>query len=120
VRPNKPREPEEKYKYIVLTLAVPSAADAVATLLLVAGVLQLADALCGPKPALAGLRPESKNKLRKRREEVDEEIREESEREAREAEKLAKEDALAAKRSAEKERVGTLSAAEQQKVRFFC
>lgn len=115
-RPSGPLKPELKRKYLSLTLAVPPPQDSGATRSLVAGILQLADALAGPKSALTNLRPETKTKLRKRRDELDSELRAEAEREAKEAEKEAKDNALAAKRQAEKDRIANLPATEQQKI----
>jgi ABC-type sugar transport system ATPase subunit len=59
------------------------------------------------------LRPETKSKIKKTRENFAKSLKDESEREAREEAAEAK---LAAKRRAEEERVARLSAAEQQKV----
>jgi hypothetical protein len=119
VRPNAPLKPEQKRKSIILTLAIPPPSDATSTRALVAGVFQFVDAVSGPKASiLTGLRPESKNKLRKRREEIDADLRADFERETKEAEKEAKENALTAKRQAEKDRIASLPAAEQQKVRI--
>jgi ATPase subunit of ABC transporter with duplicated ATPase domains len=59
------------------------------------------------------LRPETKTKIKKTRENFAKTLKDEAEREAREEAADAK---LAAKRRAEEERVARLSAAEQQKV----
>jgi hypothetical protein len=59
------------------------------------------------------LRPETKSKIKKTRENIAKSLKDESEREAREEAAEAK---LVAKRRAEEERVARLSAAEQQKV----
>jgi ATPase subunit of ABC transporter with duplicated ATPase domains len=59
------------------------------------------------------LRPETKSKIKKTRENFAKTLKEEAEREAREGAADAK---LAAKRRAEEERIAKLSAAEQQKV----
>ncbi|KAK0206569.1 hypothetical protein DFS33DRAFT_1255699 [Desarmillaria ectypa] len=61
------------------------------------------------------LRPETKNKLRKAREELEKTLREEAEREEKEKEEEVNEDKRAEKRRKEEERISKLSAAEQQK-----
>lgn len=59
------------------------------------------------------LRPETKSKIKKARENFAKTLKDETEREAREEAADAK---LAAKRRAEEDRIAKLSAAEQQKV----
>jgi len=59
------------------------------------------------------LRPETRSKMKKVREDVDKEIREEAVKEKKEE---VAEDKKAARRKAELERVSRLSAAEQKKV----
>ena len=59
------------------------------------------------------LRPETKTKLKKTRDDFSKTVKDEAGREAREEAADAK---LAAKRRAEEERIASLSAAEQQKV----
>lgn len=59
------------------------------------------------------LRPETKVKLKARREEVDEQLRKEAMKERNEEQEDSK---RAAKRKAEEEKVSRLSAAEQKKV----
>ena len=78
---------------------------------LVSAVFDLIDAL-----EKVNLRPETKSKLKKTREEFSKTVKDEAEREAREEAADAK---LAAKRRAEEERVASLSAAEQQKVNLL-
>jgi hypothetical protein len=112
-------------KYVVLSLAVPPVSATAPVIQFIQGIFQFVDALAGAgghKPLLAGLRPETRTKLRKRRDELDAELRADAEREAKEAEQEAREDAKAAKRKAEQERIAGLSAAEQQKVctSLFC
>ena len=75
---------------------------------LVAAVFDLIDVL-----ERVNLRPETKSKLRKTREDFSKTVKDETEREAREEAADAK---LTAKRRAEEERIASLSAAEQQKV----
>jgi hypothetical protein len=120
-RPSAPPAADARKKYVVLSIAVPSStSDTASSIELVKGIFQLIDALAGAgsfkQPLLAGLRPETKTKLRKRRDELDANLRADAEREAKEAEQEARDNALAAKRKAEKERIAGLSAAEQQKV----
>lgn len=67
------------------------------------------------KPLL-NLRPETKSKLKKRREELETDFKAESEKEAKEAAKEAQDAKEAAKRRAEQERIANLPAAEQAKV----
>jgi ABC-type sugar transport system ATPase subunit len=59
------------------------------------------------------IRPETKTKIRRTRENFAKTLKDEAEREAREEAAEAK---LATKRRAEEERIASLSAAEQQKV----
>jgi hypothetical protein len=121
-RPPAPIKPESRKKYVVLSLAVPPASAAASTVPFVQGVFHFVDALAGVgghKLLLAGLRPETRSKLRKRRDELNAELRADALRETKEAEQEAREDAIAAKRKAEKDRIAGLSAAEQQKVYFI-
>ncbi|KAI0375655.1 DUF1682-domain-containing protein [Pilatotrama ljubarskyi] len=118
-RPSHVLSPAERSKRLILTLALPPPSDASATLPLVAAVFQLVDVIAGEGklPGVRGglnaaLRPETKTKLRKTREEVDRQIREEAEREKREE---AEEQKAAARKKAQEERVSKLSAAEQKK-----
>ena len=91
-----------------MRLAVPPEAHAADTLPLVAGVFQLIDHL-----SKIQLRPETKTKLKKIREEVNKKIKDESEREKKEEEAEAK---LVAKKKAKDEHLSKLSAADQAKV----
>ncbi|KAK0491041.1 hypothetical protein IW261DRAFT_1413438 [Armillaria novae-zelandiae] len=61
------------------------------------------------------LRPETKNKLRKSREDLEKILKQEAEREEKEKKEEVNEDKRAEKRRKEEERIGKLSAAEQQK-----
>lgn len=81
---------------------------------------RLVSALFGFIDALEkiNLRPETKSKIKKTRENFAKTLKDETEREAREGAADAK---LVAKRRAEEERIAKLSAAEQQKViRTIC
>ncbi|PCH41010.1 DUF1682-domain-containing protein [Wolfiporia cocos MD-104 SS10] len=117
-RPAVPLAPGERTKRLILTLALPPPAHAAATVPLLAAALQLVDAVAGEGRAPlrgglnAQLRPETRVKLRRAREKVDEEIREDAAREKREEQEEKK---AAAKRKAQEEKLSRLSAAEQQK-----
>jgi len=106
-RPNLPIPVSEREKHIILSLSVPPPSRAADTLSLVTALFALVDAL--PK---VGLRPETKAKVKKTREEVDKEIKEDSEKEKKDEVAAEK---LAAKKKAEDERLSRLSAAEQKK-----
>ena len=110
--PSTPIPPNEREKDVILALSVPSASRAAATTSIVSAVFQFVDAL----PKLT-LRPETKIKLRKARDEVDARIKKEAERDKKEEEAEAADAKKAAKRRAEEERIAKLPAAEQQKVR---
>ena len=119
-RPAAPLDASERSKRLVLSLAVPRGADAAATLPLVAAVFQLVDVIAGEGrlPGARGglgaaLRPETRAKLRRTREDVARELQEDAAREKREEEE---EEKAAARKRARDERVGKLSAAEQQKL----
>ena len=119
-RPPLPLDPSERSKRLILTLAIPPSASALTTLPLVAAAFHLVDIVAGEGklPGVRGglnaaLRPETRTKLRKAREEVEKEIRAEAQREKKEE---AEEEKAAARKRARDERVSKLSAAEQQKV----
>ncbi|KAI0832437.1 DUF1682-domain-containing protein [Trametes gibbosa] len=118
-RPEKPLPPSERSKRLILTLALPPTSDAQATLPLIAAVFQLVDVIAGEGklPGSRGglnaaLRPETRSKLRKTREDVARQIGEDAAREKREE---ADEQKAAAKKKAQEERLSKLSAAEQKK-----
>ncbi|KAN0127458.1 DUF1682 domain containing protein [Lactarius tabidus] len=100
--------PAHKEKHVILSLATPSATHAAESVPLVSAIFDLIDGL-----EKVNLRPETKSKLKKTREEFSKTVKDEAEREAREEAADAK---LAAKRRAEEERIASLSAAEQQKL----
>ncbi|KAF5322090.1 hypothetical protein D9619_000919 [Psilocybe cf. subviscida] len=106
-RPSKPIPTDNKEKHVILSLRAPSSSHASDTLGLVTAVFQLIDNL-----NKINLRPETKNKLKKIREEAEKDIKDESEKEKKEEEAEAK---AAAKRQAEQERIAKLSAADQKK-----
>lgn len=120
VCPPVPLESSERHKRLVLSLSLPPGSDAAATLPLVAAAFQLVDIIAGEGrlPGVRGglnaaLRPETRTKLRKAREEVDKQIRDDAQREKKEEEE---EEKAATRKKARDERVSKLSAAEQQKV----
>jgi cell division FtsZ-interacting protein ZapD len=100
--------PAHKEKHIILSMATPPPSHAADSVPLVSAVFELIDVL-----EKVNLRPETKSKLKKTREDFSKTVKDEAEREAREEAADAK---LAAKRRAEEERIASLSAAEQQKV----
>lgn len=126
-RPLAPLPASQHKRRLILTLRLPPAADAHATVPLVAAVFQLVDVIAGAggwgigKGAggrggaglAASLRPETKVKLRATREKLDRELKEEAVKEKREEAEAEK---AAAKKRAEEERLSKLSAAEQKKV----
>jgi len=95
-------------KHVLLTLAVPPLSSIDVSSHLVSAVFSLIDSL-----EKVNLRPETKTKIKKTRENFAKTLKDEAEREAREEAAEAK---LAAKRRAEEERIASLSAAEQQKL----
>jgi hypothetical protein len=95
-------------KHVILSMAVPPTSDVDVSTRLVSAVFGLIDAL-----EKINLRPETKSKLKKTRENFSKSLKDEAEREAREEAADAK---LTAKRRAEEERIARLSAAEQLKV----
>ncbi|KAJ7276423.1 hypothetical protein B0H12DRAFT_1227556 [Mycena haematopus] len=97
-RPLKPLEASQREKHVILSLNAPSPSHAADTTELIA------------------LRPETKIKLKKVREENDKDIKKEAEKEKKEEEAEALEAKKAAKRRAEEERIAKLSAADQKKV----
>jgi len=107
-RPEAPIPAERREKHVILSLSTPS--NPSVTVDLVNAVFQLVDNL-----NKLNLRPETKTKLKKIREDLDKDLKEESEREKNEELSQAADDKKAAKRKAEEERVAKLSAAEQRK-----
>jgi len=95
-------------KHVILSLAVPPTSRVDISTRLVSAIFGLIDAL-----EKINLRPETKSKIKKTRENFAKTLKDEAEREAREEAADAK---LTAKRRAEEERVARLSAAEQQKL----
>ncbi|TFK91809.1 DUF1682-domain-containing protein [Polyporus arcularius HHB13444] len=119
VRPEHPLASSERSKRLILSLRLPPSSSASATLPLVTAAFQLVDIIAGEGklPGVRGglhaqLRPETRNKLKKIRDEVEKEIREEAAKEKREEEE---EEKAAARKKARDEKLSKLSAAEQQK-----
>lgn len=110
-RPSAPVPPNEREKHLILTLTAPPLSRAAATIPLVAAMFPLIDSL-----NKINLRPETKSKLKKTREDIDKQLKEEAEREKKEELSQAKEDQRAAKRKADQERIARMSAVEQQKI----
>ncbi|KAJ6613420.1 hypothetical protein B0H10DRAFT_2165290 [Mycena sp. CBHHK59/15] len=110
-RPTKPLLPNEHEKHVILTLSAPSTSHAADTAALVTALFSFVDSL-----SQVALRPETKTKLRKVRDDIEKNIKEESEREKKEEEAEALEAKKAAKRKLEEERIAKLSAADQKKV----
>lgn len=128
-RPTIRRPANEREKHVIVSLRVPSSSHIADTVPFVTDIFQFVDAL-----TKINLRPETRNKLKKIREELDKDIKEESEREKREEVNFglrlmlhdclmtclkALESKQAAKRKAEEERLSKLSAADQKKVSIY-
>jgi len=107
-RPALPLTPAEREKHVILCLAVPPADKAAETVPLISAMFTFIEGL-----TKINLRPETRSKMKKLREDVDRAIREEAIKEKKEE---MVEDKKAAKRKAEQERISRLSAAEQKKV----
>ncbi|KAH8830927.1 hypothetical protein DL96DRAFT_1526278 [Flagelloscypha sp. PMI_526] len=106
LRPEGIPKPEDKESHLILDLKLPGTSRSAVTLPLVTAVFNLIDAL----PKLA-LRPETKNKLKRAREDLLVQLKKDLEKDKEEV----VEDKKAAKKRAEEERISKLSAAEQQK-----
>ncbi|KAJ7047349.1 hypothetical protein C8F04DRAFT_1205296 [Mycena alexandri] len=110
-RPLKPLLPNEHEKHVILNLRAPPASHPSVTAGIVAAMFPFVDSL-----SKVALRPETKIKLKKVREETEKDIKKESERDKKEEEAEALEAKKAAKRRVEEERIAKLSAADQKKV----
>jgi len=126
-RPLVPLPPSQRSKHLILSLFLPSS-NPTATLPLVQSVFQLLDVISaeggwgigkGPSAGRGGvglnpsLRPETRNKLKKAREELNKSLKEEAVKEQREE---AAEEKAAAKRKVDEAKLARLSAADQKKV----
>ncbi|KAG6900956.1 hypothetical protein C0993_004393 [Termitomyces sp. T159_Od127] len=107
-RPESPIPLHKRQKHVVLSLTLPSRVEDTAGL--VAAIFPFIDSL-----HTISLRPETKTKLKKVRDELDKSLRADAEKEKKEEEQLAAEDKKAEKRRLEKEKIAKLPAAEQQK-----
>ncbi|KAF8897552.1 hypothetical protein BD779DRAFT_386164 [Infundibulicybe gibba] len=110
-RPPSPLPANEREKHVILSLIAPPSSSAKDTAALVAALFPFIDVL-----GKMVLRPETKNKLKKVREDLDKDLKDDAEREKKEELSQAQDDKKAAKRRAEEERVSKLSAAEQKKI----
>jgi hypothetical protein len=107
-----PLATHEREKHVILSLTVPPASHAAATAVLVSAVFTFIDCL-----SKVNLRPETRIKLKKTREDLDKNLKDEAESDKKEEAIQALEDKKAAKRKAEEVRVSRLSAVEQKKVK---
>ncbi|KAH7887722.1 DUF1682-domain-containing protein [Phlebopus sp. FC_14] len=107
---SRPSATPSKQKRVVLSLQSPSPKHAHDVLHIIDGVFALVDAMAAGKLVL---RPETRAKIKKVREDLDKEIKAQENREKKQE---LTEDRKAAKRKAEEERVAKLSAAEQKKI----
>ncbi|KAF9462667.1 hypothetical protein BDZ94DRAFT_1194336 [Collybia nuda] len=110
-RPEGPLPAQSRQKHVILSLSVPSSSHASDTTELVSALFPFIDSL-----SQLNLRPETKTKLKRVREDLDKDLKADSEREKKEEVNQAAEDKKAAKRRAEEERIAKLPAAEQQKI----
>lgn len=106
-RPASPQSPEKREKHLILSLRLPDSSDADKTLPLITSAFHLIDSL-----HKVALRPETRSKLKKTREELDRALKEEAGREKKEEEEEAK---SAKKKKADEERMAKLSPVEQRK-----
>ncbi|KAJ3566315.1 hypothetical protein NP233_g7087 [Leucocoprinus birnbaumii] len=109
-RPSGPVPADEREKHVILSLTVPPSSRPDDTIAFVTGLFPFIDSL-----SKVHLRPETKAKLRKVREELDKELKADSEKNKKEEMEQAVQDRKAAKKRAEEERISKLSAAEQRK-----
>ncbi|KAI0796653.1 DUF1682-domain-containing protein [Abortiporus biennis] len=126
-RPLVPVPASQRSKHLILSLALPPSSATTATIPLIQTVFNLVDVISaeggwgigkGPSTGKGGvglnpsLRPETRTKLKKVREELDKELKEEAVKEKKEEQA---EEKAAAKKKAEEERLSRLSAADQKK-----
>ncbi|KAF9453011.1 DUF1682-domain-containing protein [Macrolepiota fuliginosa MF-IS2] len=109
-RPSGPVPAGEREKHVILNLEIPPSSQLGVTAAFVAGLFPLIDSL-----SKVHLRPETKTKLRRIREDLDKELKADAEKDKKEEAEQARQDRKAAKKKAEDERVSKLSAAEQRK-----
>jgi len=106
-----PLRAEEREKHVILELSCPSSSHAADTVSLVRSLFNFVDIL--DTKISPALRPETKTKLKKTREELDKQLKLDS---AKEQKEEAADEKRAAKRREEEARIAKLSAAEQQKI----
>ncbi|KAG5343109.1 hypothetical protein C0989_000099 [Termitomyces sp. Mn162] len=107
-RPQGPLPLNKRQKHVVLSLTLPDHVEVASGLL--AEIFPFIDSLNA-----INLRPETKTKLKKVREELDKSLKADAEREKKEEEQQAADDRKAAKRRLEQDKIAKLPAAEQQK-----
>ncbi|KNZ79823.1 Coiled-coil domain-containing protein 47 [Termitomyces sp. J132] len=107
-RPQGPLPLNKRQKHVVLSLTLPDHVEVASGLL--AEIFSFIDSLNA-----INLRPETKTKLKKVREELDKSLKADAEREKKEEEQQAADDRKAAKRRLEQDKIAKLPAAEQQK-----
>ncbi|KAF9259522.1 DUF1682-domain-containing protein [Marasmius fiardii PR-910] len=110
-RPSAPIPLEEREKHVILKLSIPSSSRSDVIVPVVQEMFSFIDSLRN-----LSLRPETKSKLRKIREDLNKSLKADAEAKAKEAQEQAREDQKAAKRKAEEERIAKLPAVEQQKI----
>ncbi|KAG7096953.1 hypothetical protein E1B28_004350 [Marasmius oreades] len=110
-RPSTPISPEEREKHVILKLSIPASSRSDAIVPIVQEVFSFIDSLHS-----LNLRPETKTKLKKVREDLNKSLKADAEAKTKEAQEQARDDQKAAKRKAEEERIAKLPAAEQQKI----
>jgi hypothetical protein len=106
-----PLRPEEREKHIILELSCPSSSHAADTVSLIQSIFTFVD-LVDTKISPA-LRPETKTKLKKTREDLDKQLKLDS---AKDQKEEAADEKRAAKRREEEARIAKLSASEQKKI----
>jgi len=109
-RSSGPVPANEREKHVILSLEIPPSSRCDDTTAFVAGLFPFIDSL-----SKVHLRPETKAKLKKFREELDKELKADAEKEKKEEAEQAVQDRNTAKKRAEEERISKLSAAEQRK-----
>ncbi|KXN89572.1 Coiled-coil domain-containing protein 47 [Leucoagaricus sp. SymC.cos] len=109
-RPNGPLLADEREKHVILSLTVPPTSRVNDTIAFVTGLFPFIDSL-----NKVHVRPETKAKLRKVREELDKELKADAEKSKKEEMEQAVQDRKAAKKRSEEDRISKLSAAEQRK-----
>jgi len=106
-----PLNPEEREKHVILILSCPSPSHAAETVSLIRSIFSFIDIL--DTKIMPSLRPETKSKLKKTRDELDKQLKIDS---AKEQKEEAADEKRATKRREEEARIARLSAAEQKKI----